>query len=593
MVNAPTRSSLPREFWLIVLIMWTEPLCATVIDPFVNAFIRESGITGDDDTKTGYYAGIIESVFYIGESLSVVFCARLSDRYARRPILLLGLLGLSISILSFGSAPSFYLLVISRFFQGCFNGSLGIAKTVLNEITDDGNRARAFRAIPLTWTVGAAVGPFLGGTLSRPAQHFTRSFAKSNFFVQNPYFLPCATAAFITFLVFIVNVVVLRETSPLKSYNGDALAKPVDIEVTTPQVEHQSERTALLAISRPNSSVYYDATSTLSSSSNYSSCAHATATLPLPETHERYDQQHPLRRIFKNGTLVVVLSSYTLLAFLDQSHQVLFPLFASTPSAVALTTAAAAALNASTSSSSGGLGLQPSAIGLTLASFELLNVLSIWFLFPHLMDRSSSGIGPRTAYVWGMRVMVGVWGCYAALGERGRLGLISGGGRSRDGGDGLGWRVWAVLVVQYLCGSAGLTCYGAMQLLLSTHASPSPALLATINALAQMLQSISRAIAPVVASSLFAFSMAQSKQRGGDDSGDGGALVGGMVVWVVLGGVAMGSAWLAGWIPKDGPSSSRPLSWGGDEEEEVDVGELERRNSDERAVVLKDRSTTD
>lgn len=104
---------------------------------------------------------IQESVFYIGESLSVVFCARLSDRYGRRPILLLGLLGLlglSVSILSFGSAPSFYLLVISRFFQGCFNGSLGIAKTVLNEVTDEGNRARAFRAIPLTWTVGAAVG---------------------------------------------------------------------------------------------------------------------------------------------------------------------------------------------------------------------------------------------------------------------------------------------------------------------------------------------------------------------------------------------------------------------------------------------------
>lgn len=97
-------------------------------------------------------------MFYIGESLSVVLCARLSDRYGRRPILLVGLFGLSISILPFGSTPHFYVIVISRFFQGCFNGSLGIAKTVLNEVTDEGNRESAFRAIPLIWTFGAVVG---------------------------------------------------------------------------------------------------------------------------------------------------------------------------------------------------------------------------------------------------------------------------------------------------------------------------------------------------------------------------------------------------------------------------------------------------
>lgn len=52
-------TSFPREFWLIVLIMLVEPLCATVIYPFINAFVRESGITGGDNAKTGYYAGII------------------------------------------------------------------------------------------------------------------------------------------------------------------------------------------------------------------------------------------------------------------------------------------------------------------------------------------------------------------------------------------------------------------------------------------------------------------------------------------------------------------------------------------------------
>lgn len=54
----------------MVLILWTEPLCATVIDPFVNAFIRESRITGGDETKTGYYNGIIVRPFLLFYSFS-------------------------------------------------------------------------------------------------------------------------------------------------------------------------------------------------------------------------------------------------------------------------------------------------------------------------------------------------------------------------------------------------------------------------------------------------------------------------------------------------------------------------------------------
>lgn len=173
-----------------------------------------------------------ESVFFIGEFLSVVLCARLSDRCGHRPILIVGLFGLSISILSFGSTPHFSVIVTSRFFQGSFNGSLRIAKTVLNEVTDEGSRARVFRAIPLIWTFGAAVGcvyclgfhaarvlvltkiwfrPFTGGMLSRPAQRFSRLFATADFFVRNPYFLPCVVASFVAFVVFMVNVIGLRE----------------------------------------------------------------------------------------------------------------------------------------------------------------------------------------------------------------------------------------------------------------------------------------------------------------------------------------------------------------------------------------------
>ena len=66
-----------------------------------------------------------ESVFFLAESSTVVIWGSLSDRFGRRPILLLGPLGLSFSMLFFGTSTTYVPLVISRFCQGLFNGCVG------------------------------------------------------------------------------------------------------------------------------------------------------------------------------------------------------------------------------------------------------------------------------------------------------------------------------------------------------------------------------------------------------------------------------------------------------------------------------------
>ena len=56
--NKPT--PLPRlQLFIIFLIQFSEPVAGLVIYPFINQFIRETGITQGDELKTGYYAGII------------------------------------------------------------------------------------------------------------------------------------------------------------------------------------------------------------------------------------------------------------------------------------------------------------------------------------------------------------------------------------------------------------------------------------------------------------------------------------------------------------------------------------------------------
>ena len=66
-----------------------------------------------------------ESVFFLAECSTAVMWGFLSDRFGRRPVLLLGPLGLAFSMLSFGSSTTYALLVISRFCQGSFNGYIG------------------------------------------------------------------------------------------------------------------------------------------------------------------------------------------------------------------------------------------------------------------------------------------------------------------------------------------------------------------------------------------------------------------------------------------------------------------------------------
>ena len=58
MSDKPT--PLPRlQLFIVFLIQFSEPVTALVIYPFINQFVRETGITQGDERKTGYYAGII------------------------------------------------------------------------------------------------------------------------------------------------------------------------------------------------------------------------------------------------------------------------------------------------------------------------------------------------------------------------------------------------------------------------------------------------------------------------------------------------------------------------------------------------------
>ncbi|KAF8207018.1 major facilitator superfamily multidrug-resistance, DHA1 sub-family [Mycena galopus ATCC 62051] len=213
---AQKRTPFPKlQVFILLLIQFSEPVTAFVIYPFIMQLARDTNITRGDETKTAYFAGIIESVFFLAECLTVVYFGRASDRYGRRPVLLCGPLGLSVSMLGFGLSKSFWSLLVFRSMQGAFNGNIeGVSKSVMVEISDSTNIGKIYSLLPFMWTVGVAVGPFIGGTLANLGSRYQDTLGKINILKEFPYLTPCATAGALAFCTFLVGLLGLKETLP-------------------------------------------------------------------------------------------------------------------------------------------------------------------------------------------------------------------------------------------------------------------------------------------------------------------------------------------------------------------------------------------
>lgn len=136
-----------------------------IIIPVTPKLIEE--LIGGDISDASKWGGWLTFSYAIMQFLFSSVLGGLSDRYGRRPVLLLSLLGLGIDYVFLAFAPSIFWLFIGRMISGISGASFTTASAYIADISEPEKRAQNFGMVGAAFGVGFILGPLIGGVFSQ------------------------------------------------------------------------------------------------------------------------------------------------------------------------------------------------------------------------------------------------------------------------------------------------------------------------------------------------------------------------------------------------------------------------------------------
>lgn len=134
-----------------------------IIIPVMPKLIQE--LIGGDISQASQYGGWLVFSYAITQFFFASVLGNLSDRYGRRPILLISLLGFCLNYLLMGFAPSILWLFIGRLIAGITGASHTVAAAYIADRSTPQNKAQNFGLLGAAFGLGFIIGPVLGGVL--------------------------------------------------------------------------------------------------------------------------------------------------------------------------------------------------------------------------------------------------------------------------------------------------------------------------------------------------------------------------------------------------------------------------------------------
>jgi MFS family permease len=157
---------IPAKLFVLMATAFVDMVGLLMILPLLPFYVKKLGAAGVTvlgmHFGVGLIAGVIVVAFTVAQLLSAPVWGRFSDRFGRRPALLIALGAAGVAYLIFGFANSLALLFISRLVQGAGGGTVGVIQAYVADATEPSERARALGWLSAATNLGVALGPVLG-----------------------------------------------------------------------------------------------------------------------------------------------------------------------------------------------------------------------------------------------------------------------------------------------------------------------------------------------------------------------------------------------------------------------------------------------
>ena len=148
-----------RRLLPIFLIVLVDIFGLTLIIPLLSIYAERFD-------ASALQATLLVSVFAVCQLVSGPILGGLSDRFGRKPLLLVSQLGTFIGFIVMARADALWMMYLARVLDGSTAGNLSIAQAYISDNSKPENRAKSFAVIGIAFGVGFFVGPFVTGQLA-------------------------------------------------------------------------------------------------------------------------------------------------------------------------------------------------------------------------------------------------------------------------------------------------------------------------------------------------------------------------------------------------------------------------------------------
>jgi DHA1 family tetracycline resistance protein-like MFS transporter len=163
MSEAAPRAPGAGAFRFLVITVALDMIAGSIVVPITPKLVQD--LAGGDAASGARWIGFFVAAWAAMQFVFSPIIGGLSDRFGRRPVILLSMLGLALDSVLMAVAPTLAWILVARLISGALSATMASANAYIADVTEPDKRAARFGLLGAAWGVGFVLGPAIGGVL--------------------------------------------------------------------------------------------------------------------------------------------------------------------------------------------------------------------------------------------------------------------------------------------------------------------------------------------------------------------------------------------------------------------------------------------